>query len=669
MALHTPVDVDFGRDGNPILDKFVYSNLIALIHSFESLHKSKLPQWRRLSKGIPKDKVRNFPWPNASNVVIQLIGENVSIVKALQLGTIYEILPIWVAGLVGDFSSEEEGEEQRRSTESFMNEMALSKTELDLYRVESKAAHDIASLGSVVVKCPWTTHVEQVVTGLDAEGKFLEDEIEIYDGPKPEKLAFEDWAATPSAQTWEDAEFKYHEIRLTKAQCEYKVFKGHFDKEAWKSIDNQPDIEGLTEEEERKIEEQNLDSPIPSKELARWRFYECWFKYWHNDKKYSICYTMHLDPQKRMKAFFNFYPKNEEPFEFGRLGFDEDGLIGYGFAEMGEMYQEDVSTKHNQRNDNHTICNTSVILGGTNPRIDAGVSLFPMAVLPFNKDEIEITQLGVPDRESVNEEQLTIALAKARFGTDMLSAEGSGSGSVGRKGQYSSMGTFSIMQSGARRININVTDFRYLHLNIGNKCLRQYSTFGVGENRLKYLGQQAKYLQMAMEAVKEGRLNLPIKAATASINREIEKQTGMLFTQVMQRHYGAIAQILQGVVNPSIPDEIRKFLIGSIGGMSYIMSKLVRAFGYDDITRMQPEMQTVKDIQEKERQQQEQQRRQLAAVQQGATNGQQRIPGNAGANAGSNGGSRIQETAGAPFNNPNTSPTASPQAAGGILLG
>jgi hypothetical protein len=84
-----------------------------------------------------------------------------------------------------------------------------------------------------------------------------------------------------------------------------------------------------------------------------------------------------------MKSFFNFYPKNEEPFEFGRLGYNEDGLIGYGFAEMGEMYQEEVSTTHNQRMDNRTLANTSVLLGGTNPRVDAGVSLFPMAVLTF----------------------------------------------------------------------------------------------------------------------------------------------------------------------------------------------------------------------------------------------------------------------------------------------
>ena len=652
MPLLEPVKADFGVDGNKHLDEFVFSNLTALINSYMDLHTSKVQEWRRLTKGVPKEKVRNFPWENASNVIVQLIGENVDVIKAVQLGTIYEILPLWVAGLVGDWDVKDQGEEKRAIVERFLDQMGLSKNELDLYRIESKAAYDIASLGSVVIKLPWVTDIQQIVTGMDMEGKLTEAEEVLYDGPRPEKLAYEDWMATPTAQTWEEAGFKCHEYRITKQQCEEKVFKGHFDRAAWERIQNSPDILGLTTEEEAKIAEQKLQSSYQDKELARWRFYECWLKYRYNNKWYNIIYTMHLNPRLRMNAFFNFYPRNEEPFEFGRLGYSEDGLVGYGFAEMGEMYQEECSTTHNQRVDNRTLLNTSVLLGGSNPRIDGGISLFPMAVLPFNKDDVSIESLGTKADSSVPEENLTIALAKARFGTDMVSAEGAGSGTVNKKGGYSSMGTFSIMQQGARRININITDFRSLHLNLGQKFLRQYAYFGVGENRYKYYGSGAKTLRAAMEAIKEGRLELPIKAATASINKEIEKQTGMLFTQVMQRHYGAIAQILQGVTNPVIPPEIKEFLIGSIGGMAYVMSKLARAFGYDDISRIQPELKTLNKL-----------------LTQGANNGQQPVQNNAGATQNSNGRSNIQETAGPQNDGGNASTAADARTTGGVLLG
>lgn len=655
MALTTPVVADFGETGNKDLDKFVEDNLRALINAYDDLHRGKLAKWRKLTKGKPKDVTKDFPWSNASNVVIQIIGENVDTIKAVMLGTIYEIMPLWTAGLVGDWKPEEKGDEQREAVQAFMDLMGLSKSELDLYRVESKAAHDIASLGSVVIKFPWITQTEQLVTGLDTEGKRIEETVDIYDGPRPEKLEYENWAATPTAQTWESAQFKFHKYLLYKQDCEKKVFEGAFDKDAWEQIKMSPDVTGLTDEENAKMEDGNIQEPTPNKEMERWRFYECWFKYFHGNKTYNIILTMHLDPVLRMKAIFNFYPKNEEPFEFGRLGFNEDGLIGYGFAEMGEYYQEEITTGHNQRVDNRTLLNTSVLIGGNNPRIDAGVSLFPMAVLPFNKDEVEIASLGSKADSSVPEEQLSIALAKARFGTDMPGAEGMGSGTVGKKG-YSSMGTFSIMQQGARRININVTDFRYLHLNCGQKFLRQYAYFGVGQDRLKYLGQQAQYLKMAMEAIKTGRLELPIKAATASINKEIEKQTGMLFTQVMQRHYGVIAQTLQGVTNPIVPEPIKKFLLGSIVGQSYIMSRLLRAFGYDDIMRMQPELDAVKMIEDMDKQKQ------------GANNGQRPIQGNAGAPQGGNGEQSVQQVNGVQANNPNASPGAGAEVHRGLLV-
>ncbi len=182
MPLLEPVKADFGTDGNKQLDTFVFSNLTALINSYKSLHTSKVQEWRRLTKGQPREKTRDFPWKNAANTIVQLIGENVDIIKAVQLGTIYEILPLWVAGLVGSWPIEAQGEEQRAVCERFLDQMGLSKNELDLYRVESKAAHDIASLGSVVIKSPWVTNVQQIVTGMDSEGKFVESEETLREG-------------------------------------------------------------------------------------------------------------------------------------------------------------------------------------------------------------------------------------------------------------------------------------------------------------------------------------------------------------------------------------------------------------------------------------------------------------------------------------------------------
>src|SRR5580692_4615335 len=218
MPLLKPVKVQFGVDEDLALDKYVYDNLISLKNSYANLHENLVPKWRRLIKGKPREETRNFPWPNASNVIIQLIGENVDVLKATQLGSIYEILPLFTAGLCGDWPDSEQGDEQRVALEQFLNLMGLSKKELDLYRVESRAAHDNAGLGSVVIKLPWVTCTEAIVTGIDTDSKPMFEKTVIYDGPRPEKLAYEDWGATPTASTWEQANFKYHRYSLTKSK-------------------------------------------------------------------------------------------------------------------------------------------------------------------------------------------------------------------------------------------------------------------------------------------------------------------------------------------------------------------------------------------------------------------------------------------------------------------
>lgn len=623
MPVREVVDVDFGKDENKILDEFVYSNLISLIDQYKDLHENKVPEWRRLYKGIPKDKTRDFPWPNASNVVIQLIGENVDILKARILGMVYETLPIFTAKLIGEWPAEERGEEKRKAVEQFMDLMALEPAELDLYRVESLAVNDMIQFGTVVIKNPWETDIEELVTSVDSLGRGAPASTQFtrYDGPRPEKLAIEDWGATPTATKIENAAFKYHKYTLRKQQVEEKIFNGAFKDAEKDRLLGAPDRSSHSTEVTQKLQNQNIQAA--SSAIAEWDFYECWFSYRRNGKKYLIIYTIHLGSKSKMRAIFNFYPGNEEPWNLGRLGYTDDGLLGYGYAEMLKYYQEEVTTGHNQRVDNRTLLNTSIALTGRNSKLDAGFSLYPMATLPVDPDEFSVVQLGSAAPSSVQEEMMTIELAKSRAGVDDP-VGGSGSGVTNpKKGTFSAMGTFSVMQAGNRRVNINVTDFRYLHLNLGRKTLKQYAEFGIGE-RQKFLGAQAQLLIEALKAIKEGKLNLPIRAATAGVNQEVEKQNGMLFTQVLQRHHSMIAQLVQGIENPQMPPLMKDYLIGVIEANGQVMTRLLLGFGYDDIARLQPELKLSEYLRQQAMKQQQQQQQ---GAQQNVGNDQRTIQG------------------------------------------
>src|ERR1700757_45770 len=225
MPLTEPIVVDFGADANKELKKFVKENILSLKQSFETLHREKVQKWERLYRGVPKDQVKNFPWKNASNVIIQLIGENVDIVRARILGTIYEIMPLWNTGLIGDWDESEGGGEQQEAIHEFMNYVGLEPTELDLYRVESAAANETIKYGTMVMKLPWIKDMEAEAVGT-FEGKTEFREFTKYEGPRPEKLEFTKWEATPTATTLEQAPFKYHIVTLRRQQLEERKFNG-----------------------------------------------------------------------------------------------------------------------------------------------------------------------------------------------------------------------------------------------------------------------------------------------------------------------------------------------------------------------------------------------------------------------------------------------------------
>lgn len=619
MPAITPVKVELGTDADVELKKFVKENLRSTKNAFDTFHTSRVPEMRRLYKGLPEQEDRDFPWPGCSNVVIQLIGENVDILKARIIGTIYEIMPLWVSHLVGDWSEAENGEKQRSTFEEFMNLMGQEPNELDLYRVESLAANDMVQLGSVLIKMPWETDIEKRVTGPGVNGgEPASVDYTRYDGPRPEKVPIEDWGANPSAPTWEKADFKYHRYTLKKQAVEQKIYQEAFslsDDDKKKILSN-PSRQGPSNEQQQKQQANNIQGQYGTYE-AEWDIYECWFWYWHNNARWRMVYLYHEETDLKLNAVFNFYADNEEPFEYGRLGYTDDGLLGYGFAEMLKYYQEEVTTGHNQRNDNRSLGNTSVFTVGRNNKIDANIGIFPGSVLPLTAEEFSVHQLGQVYPSSIEEEGLTLSLAKARAGTDDPATTGTGGGVANpKKGIQSAMGTFSVLQSGNRRVNVNITDFRYMHLKIGRKAAMQYAEFGVGE-RLNYFGEQAQYIKKALENIKKKKIDLPIRAANASINKELEKQNDMLLTQVLQRHHSAIAQILQGLGNPQMPPPMKEFLVGVIAAQGALMSRLLRNFGHDDVSRLQPELKLSDKLKGAENEQQ----------QQGISQSEQGIPG------------------------------------------
>jgi len=594
------VNTRFGPDTDDEISLFIFEQLEWLIDSHRDLHTNRLPKMRKLYDGTPATETKSFPWPNASNVVVQVVGETVDTTVAWVLGVHYATHPLWVfqnyaKPVPGD---EELLEKQRQTLEDFMDLMGYEPTELDLFRKEGIWYTDACKLGTSFVKLTYEHRVEAVAVGYTSSSesrkgrKRLEfDEETLYSGPQVENLRNEDILTIPDAPTLQKSGFTAQKRTLRKPELEERAYLGLYNKAAVADLLGHPDRSQMSFEKMQELQDQGIQMRGGSEATAEWDIYECYFPWWHNGHKFRLIVSYHKATRKVLRSVFNFLPQNELPIIRARLGYRNGGMYGRGFAEMLEWYQEEVSTIHNQRNDNATAANTRMLRVSPRARnLDSNFEVYPFALLIGEKDDIEAIPIADVYQSSFQNEEMALRHVQSRAGVAPAIAGAGQGGMQKRPNVYSAMGTLASMQEGTTRTNLEVTDFRHAHVTLGSLLARTYAKFGVGD-KAEVFGVDAFHLHEALEAVKTNHMRIPIRAATASLNKEIEKQSDMLMVGLMQRHYTAIGQLMQAISNPIVPPQVGDYLAKVIQSSDRLMKRILKDFGYDQPDQFIPEPQ------------------------------------------------------------------------------
>lgn len=586
---YEPVKVDMNGTGiKDTLEPFIFDNCVVLDEQWAEYINTKLPEYRRVIAGRPLETKKSFPWERASNIVVQLVGASVSTLRAKIIASIYEMSPLWPVGVVGTWDTSNQAEEQRAALETFLSTCGLSTEYLDLYRVENLWCYDMIGLGQSVVKIPYEKEIEY--SKISIAGAEPVDTPITKEGPIVEKIPAEDFQADIKCPTLKRAPFKRHILHFDKQRLLARKYSKAYDAALVDKILQSPDSAGPSAEEVEKWQKEGFDvSKIPSG--AYWNICECWFTYWVGDRKYRMIASYHQKSRTILRCVYNWYPDNEEAFVMARMGFEKDGLLGRGYADLLKDYQEEVTVGHNQRVDKRTLLNTNIFRVGPNTRFDSQFRFRPMMTIVANEGDFAAIPLGqntYPD--SVNDEMLTLKLGEDLTGVGQSTSGmgGLGSGTVGKTtGAYSSMGTYSVMQDGNKRVAQNITDFKYAHMELGRMAAKFYAHFGA-DGIASQFGLQETLIKEALDNLIGKKLFFPIKAATASINREVEKQNYLLLEGQLQRFYTAQGQLIQAADNPQCDPVLKNYLIGVMGANNSLMTKILKAFDLDDVSKLLP---------------------------------------------------------------------------------
>ena len=485
---------------------------------------------------------------------------------------------------------------KKNTLETFIDNVAYEPDELDLYRKENIWFSDAARLGTAFVKVYPDKRIDVSVVGYDDKTKKTELETsETYNGPSVDNLDFEEILCDPMAATWEKSRLKCHIRRLSRHEIEERVFAGFYDKEEWEKIRNNPDRHGPEINKQRQKSKQGINVPQASI-LAEWDIYECWF-WWYvtvrskagkaEKVKVELVWSYHEKTRSVLRRVFNFMPHNAIPMIPTKLSISDKGVYGRGYAEMLENSQEEVSTIHNQRIDARTMGITG-FLRSSNPNLDKNITVFPFAVIPASKDELEWFQGQEPGQGSIQDEELTLRLAAERAGVGPAIA-GMGAGGPNKKGQYGSMGTLAVMQDGNSRVNHRVSDFRHSHVKLLSTNTDMYAEFGTGRSGSMF-GLDDKLLEEALSDFRSRKSRIPIRAATASANKEVDKQNKMLLRNALAQHNMEQIKLIQAISGPQIPPPAKQFMMDVVKSQDAMMKSTLRDFGFDNPDLYVPEM-------------------------------------------------------------------------------
>lgn len=581
-----------GGEGEARLKRFLRDRVKSIRDGLHELHTTKVIQWRKAYEAVPAEPTREFPWHGASNLVVPLIAIHADTLLARCMSSVFKTRPLWVVRLIAQMQGLPEG--LRESLEQYLEYVGMEPDELDLYRVCHEWFGETIRLGTSVVKSPWLKKIEdQYAPAGDFSGNYEYIRKTLYEGPRPEKIGFENFGIPPAARTVEEADFKYDRIKLHRFDLEERAYRGVYDRLAIQEVLKQPDRTGPDYVQTQKEMDAGAHT-LPGYEYSsEWDIHECWFRFRiEKDKFVRLIVSYHEKSQQILRAYHHYYPG--EIFIASRLFFRDDMFHGYGFCETLAMLQEEISQIHNQRRDNMTVANMKMFRADEDSKLHEGLKVFPSAVLPGKKDELETLEFGTPVQGEIDSERLTLELAEKRSGVSPP-MQGAGAGTNTKRGVYSAMGTLSVLQEGNTRTDLNITDVRYAFTRLGRLLCKEYSAFGKDsdfhQQRLMMFGQMGDKAKQALDMLAQGRLALPVHAATSSINREVEKQNDLMLSSIMARHYQMVSQMLQGATNQMMPEQIRQYLTEAIKSADLLMKYILRHFNYDEPDRLVPEPQ------------------------------------------------------------------------------
>lgn len=554
--------------------------------------------WDKAYRGVPAQKERSFPWRGASNIVVPLIRMHLDTFVARTLGIVMGVQPlIKVTGFPEDVAT---------PLEMYLNYKA--NHQWGFYQL----ARDILTAGNkngtCATKIPWVELTAFDVMPGDGDEAMQETETDIYVGPRPEVVPFEDFYVYPITAT------KPHQVLIKFCRQRYVAEQV---KELVESGKWAPDIalepfSDLTPEKQRykalealmkipsdvKRMDQQTDAGVSDPLLSELQVVECYFRYdLGGGNTYDLVALIAPEGEMRVDLYFNPFPRNIEAFDIYRPFPRETLFYGESLPEILCAFQEEVSAIHNDRRNNSYIANSPVFARKNGSMIpNPSTTWYPGKVFDVeNTDDLTILPVGRNYDGMLDQEGWNLQLSERISGVG-ANQQAFSQGSSAKRGVYSSQGTMALLGESNERQGTNIRDFRESLSCISKASFILQKTFQPNDPAISFFEpKDQKAIRKALTYASPARTHLcpfEVRTSSSAANKEVDRQNLMQMVGVLSSYYQQVMGMSQQLLNPQINPGLRMILQDTVTSMATMAKRVLRAFDEIDPEQLIPDVQT-----------------------------------------------------------------------------
>lgn len=574
-----PRQIYLGEEREAELSQHIDGELVRYYFDITE-HISDLLQWQSDYWAKPTQKVANFPFKNASTIVIPISAIAVEAVHARTETQLFGQSNVIVAQSISD-----DWDEAQKPVEDFFNYQLLKV--LNIKKEMGYCFLEAEKFGTMIGKPGYERQVRYGIREVDG----IEQEFAVVykDGPCFDSVADARFILPYWAQDVQTADFVGEEHSETPYYIEQSESSGFFRPGTYEKLraylENYYMSEPSLGESGKRFETHQMDLEHTRFSIGkRLDWVELWIP-WIVDKtkvKKEIVVHYHRLSKTIMSIRYNYLSDLRRPYRVGVYFPVEHRLRGIGICKMNEQFQRSITVRHRQNIDNATLANMRMFKIHKLAGYGNGEPIFPGKMWFLdNMDQLDTVQLGEVYPSGYNTEQSDVIYSQQRTGVNEVVL---GMPQVGTPGTATSdlariqegNRKFDLWYSRAREFADEVTmDLGDLFQQFGPRNLEYFYTVSGGET-------VRAFLQLPSSYIREG-LIINIRTSSQVHNKILDRQNWQQISAFLQQYFLGLVQLAEPLGNPAITQLI--FMKG-LSAATEAMRQILETYDVRNIDRI-----------------------------------------------------------------------------------